>query len=95
MGGMVKRSSRQRLRPGDVAEVRHGLQRILGAIGRREVTAGSGYVAGLEGAIAALDALPWYTLAGGAEARPDGLAPAPPTLRPEGLRLAATRLSRS
>ena len=54
---MVKRSSRQRLRPGDVAEARDGLQRILQAIGRGELTASSAYVARLEGAIAALSAM--------------------------------------
>ena len=56
-GGMVKRSPRQRLRPGDVAEARDGLRRILEAIGRGELTASPGYVARLEGAIAALSAM--------------------------------------
>lgn len=54
---MVTRSSRHRLRPGDVAEARDGLQRILEAIGRGELTASPGYVARLEGAIAALSAM--------------------------------------
>lgn len=57
MGGMVKRSRGQRLRPGDVAEARDGLQRILEAIGRGELTASASYVARLEGATAALSAM--------------------------------------
>ncbi len=40
-----------------MAEARDGLQRILEAIGRNELTASSAYVARLEGAISALSAL--------------------------------------
>jgi len=40
-----------------VVEARDGLRRVLAAIHRGELTADSGYVARLEGAIAALDAL--------------------------------------
>lgn len=47
----------RRLGPADVAEARDGLQRILEAIGRNELTASSAYVARLEGAISALSAL--------------------------------------
>ena len=54
---MGKRSRTQRLRPGDVAEARDGLQRILEAIGRGELTASSSYVARLEGATLALSAM--------------------------------------
>lgn len=46
-----------RLHPDAVIDCREGLQRLLHAIRRGELTAGSGYVARLEGAIAALDAL--------------------------------------
>lgn len=54
---MVKHSPRQRLRPGDVAEARDGLQRILEAIGRGELTASPGFVPRLEAAIATLSAM--------------------------------------
>jgi hypothetical protein len=40
-----------------VIESRDGLRRVLEAIYKGELTAGPGYVARLEGAIAALDAL--------------------------------------
>lgn len=40
-----------------VADARDGLQRVLEAIRAGELTAGPGYVARLEGAVAALDAL--------------------------------------
>ena len=46
-----------RLRRQTVAEARDGLQRILEAIGQGELTATTGYVARLEGAVAALTAL--------------------------------------
>jgi hypothetical protein len=42
-----------------VVESRDGLQRLVEAIRRGELTAAPGYVARLEGAIAALDALIW------------------------------------
>ncbi len=54
---MVKPTPTQRLQPRDVAQARDGLQRILEAIGRGELTASSAYVARLEGAISALSAL--------------------------------------
>ena len=54
---MVKPTPTQRLQPRDVAQARDGLQRILEAIGRSELTASSAYVARLEGAISALSAL--------------------------------------
>ena len=57
MGGMAESTTPKRLRPADVAEARDGLQRILEAIGRGELTASPGYVARLEGAIAALSAM--------------------------------------
>lgn len=41
----------------EVAEARDGLQRVLEAVARGELAAGGAYTAGLEGAIAALDAL--------------------------------------
>lgn len=40
-----------------VSDARDGLRRVLEAIRRGELTAGPGYVARLEGAIAALQAL--------------------------------------
>ncbi len=57
MLGMVKRSPNRRISAGDVAEARDGLQRILEAIGRGELTASSSYVARLEGATVALSAM--------------------------------------
>ena len=42
-----------------VIESRDGLRRVLDAIRKGELTAGPGYVARLEGAVAALDALIW------------------------------------
>ena len=57
MLGMVRRSPRRRLSPGDVEQARDGLQRILEAIGRGELTASSSYVARLEGATLALSAM--------------------------------------
>lgn len=54
---MVKATLTRRLGPADVADARDGLQRILEAIGRGELTASSAYVSRLEGAISALDAL--------------------------------------
>lgn len=50
-------AKRGRIERRTLASSRDGLQRILEAIRRGELTAGSGYVARLEGAIAALDAL--------------------------------------
>jgi hypothetical protein len=47
----------ERLQRRTVADARDGLQRILEAIGRGELTASSSYVARLEGAIAALSAM--------------------------------------
>jgi hypothetical protein len=40
-----------------VIESRDGLRRVLEKVRQGDLTAGPGYVAGLEGAIAALDAL--------------------------------------
>ena len=57
VAGTVKPTPTQRLQPRDVAQARDGLQRILEAIGRGELTASQGYVARLEGAITALSAL--------------------------------------
>ena len=57
MLGMVRRSRRRRISPGDVEQARDGLQRILEAIGRGELTASSSYVARLEGATLALSAM--------------------------------------
>lgn len=57
MGGTVNTTPSRRLRPRDVAQARDGLQRILEAIGRGELTASSAYVSRLEGAISALGAL--------------------------------------
>lgn len=47
----------ERLRRRTVAESRDGLQRVLAAIRTGELAASPGYVARLEGAIAALDTL--------------------------------------
>lgn len=47
----------ERIERRTVADTRQGLQRILEAIRRGELTAGPSYVARLEGAIAALEAL--------------------------------------
>lgn len=50
----------ERLQRRTVAESRDGLQRVLVAIRTGELTASPGYVARLEGAIAALDVLLEY-----------------------------------
>ena len=57
MARQVKRTIPRQLQPGNVAKAQDGLQRILEAIGRGELTASSAYVARLEGAISALSAL--------------------------------------
>ncbi|HUY25723.1 MAG TPA: hypothetical protein VMV09_10555 [Candidatus Saccharimonadales bacterium] len=46
-----------RRHPDAAIDIRDGLQRLTQAIRRGELTAGSGYVARLEGAIASVDAL--------------------------------------
>ena len=51
------RRQTERLERHTVAESRDGLQRVLEAIRTGELTASPGYLARLEGAIAALDAL--------------------------------------
>lgn len=53
----MKTTLPRRLGPSDVADARDGLQRILEAISRGELTASSAYVSRLEGAVAALSAL--------------------------------------
>jgi hypothetical protein len=50
-------TSHARLDRSTVSEARDGLRRVLEAIRKEELTAGPGYVARLEGAIAALDPL--------------------------------------
>lgn len=55
--GMAESTIPKRLRPADVAEARDGLQRILEAVRRGELTASNTYVSRLEGAISALGAL--------------------------------------
>ena len=54
----VRRAAKpERLHRRTVAESREGLERVLEAIHKGELTASAGYVARLEGAIAALEAL--------------------------------------
>jgi hypothetical protein len=54
----VRRAAKpERLQQRTVAESRDGLRRVLEAIHKGELTASTGYIARLEGAIAALDAL--------------------------------------
>ncbi len=52
-----ERTVSRRSQLSEIAGARDGLQRILEAIGRGELTASSVYVSRLEGAISALDAL--------------------------------------
>ena len=52
-----ERTVSRRSQLSEIAGARDGLQRILEAIGRGELTASQGYVARLEGAITALSAL--------------------------------------